>query len=133
VRYINPFSYTLKVRLFEVSEPQEVAVDIPETFNYLLGLKVKKIKARENNGKRYIFTLGEKDGKNIVVVWREYSDEWSEEDFKRDEEFVINEISQWNPDVIYINGKFAASSSLGEVRYIEPEFERLLEGEDKGI
>ncbi|MGC8739811.1 MAG: hypothetical protein ACP5UA_14380, partial [Candidatus Hydrogenedens sp.] len=83
--------------------------------------------------KRYIFTLGEKDGKNIVVVWREYSDEWSEEDFKRDEEFVINEISQWNPDVIYINGKFSTSSSLGEVRYIEPEFERLLEGENKDI
>jgi len=43
----DPFSYKLKVNLEEVGEPQEVVVDIPETFNYLLGLKVKKIKARE--------------------------------------------------------------------------------------
>jgi adenine-specific DNA-methyltransferase len=43
----NPFAYKLKVNLSEVGEPQELVVDIPETFNYLLGLKVKKIKARE--------------------------------------------------------------------------------------
>jgi len=43
----NPFSYKLKVNLEEVGEPQEMVMDIPETFNYLLGLKIKKIKARE--------------------------------------------------------------------------------------
>jgi adenine-specific DNA-methyltransferase len=34
----KPFSYKLKVNLEEVGEPQEVIVDIPETFDYLLGL-----------------------------------------------------------------------------------------------
>ena len=69
----NPFSYKLKVNLGEVGEPKEMVVDIPETFNYLLGLKVKKIhpvrcllsnrvKARKNQ-RKYLFILGEKDGK----------------------------------------------------------------------
>jgi len=78
----NPFVYKLKVNLSEVGEPQEVVLDIPETFTYLLGLKVKKIKARNNSGK-YLFILGEKQGKDIAIVWREYQDNWSEEKFKK--------------------------------------------------
>ena len=38
----KPFSYNFKVNLEEVGEPQEVIVDIPETFHYLLGLTVIK-------------------------------------------------------------------------------------------
>ncbi|MBA7638940.1 hypothetical protein ES703_46596 [subsurface metagenome] len=41
-RLKNPFSYKLKVNLEGVGEPQAMVVDIPETFNCLLGLKVKK-------------------------------------------------------------------------------------------
>jgi len=39
----KPFSYKLKVNLKEVGDPQEVVVDLPETFNYLLGLNVKRM------------------------------------------------------------------------------------------
>ena len=38
----NPYEYKLKVNLSEVGEPREEKVDLIETFNYLLGLKVKK-------------------------------------------------------------------------------------------
>ena len=40
----NPYEYKLKVNLSEVGEPREEKVDLIETFNYLLGLKVKKIR-----------------------------------------------------------------------------------------
>ncbi|MFH8108106.1 MAG: site-specific DNA-methyltransferase [Candidatus Aenigmatarchaeota archaeon] len=76
----NPFSYKLKVNLQEVGEPQEMVVDIPETFNYLLGIKVKKIKVR-NNERKYLFILGEKESKEIAIVWREYSDNWKKRRF----------------------------------------------------
>lgn len=66
----NPFSYKLNVNLEQVGEPQEMVVDMPETFNYLLGLKVKKVKVR-HNGRKYLFVLGEKGGKDIAIVWRE--------------------------------------------------------------
>ncbi len=128
----TPFSYKLKVNREEVGEPEEVTVDIPETFNYLLGLKVNKMKTR-NNGGRYLFVLGEKDGKDIAIVWREYTDSWTEEDFKKDKDFITKEISQWNPNIVYINGQSVITPKLGttrdiaEIRYIEPEFKRLLE------
>ena len=83
----NPFSYKLRVNLGEVGEPQEMVVDIPETFNYLLGLKVKKVKARsitpspsmgegkgEGDKRKYLFVLGEKRGEgscdSLEGVWR---------------------------------------------------------------
>jgi adenine-specific DNA-methyltransferase len=105
-------------------------VDIPETFNYLLGLKVKKIKAR-NNGGKYLFILGEKQGKDIAVVWREYEDKWSEEDFKKDKEFIIKELEPWAPHIVYVNGQSVLTTKLGkhsvEIHYIESEFKRLME------
>jgi len=128
----NPFAYKLKVNLSEVGEPQEVVVDIPETFNYLLGLKVKKTKTREDNNKKYLFILGEKEGKNIAIVWREYDEAWSDEDFKKDKEFIAKELKPWSPHIVYINGQSILTPKLGEytveIRYVEPEFKRLMEG-----
>ncbi len=123
----NPFAYKLKVNLSEVGEPQEMIVDIPETFNYLLGLKIKKIKTRKNK-RKYLFILGEKNGKDYVIVWREYNDTWTDEDFKKDKEFIIKELEPWNPHVVYINGQSVLTPKNWEVRYIEPEFKRLMEG-----
>jgi|GEM_PF-179576 adenine-specific DNA-methyltransferase len=269
----NPFSYKLKVNLEEVGEPQEIMVDIPETFNYLLGLKVKRMKvkysplskgvadrrsdgvskklpynpnlkekARElrksgnlsevllwnklknrqmlgfdftrqqiigdyivdfhcpklnlvieidgeshdfkgaydekrdeflkslglevlhfkdidvkklldnvlkqiefwikgntpsadadtplEKGNKYLFVLGEKESKDIAVVWREYNDNWSDDDFKKDKEFIVKEIEPWAPHVVYVNGQSVLTPKLGkhliEVRYIEPEFKKLM-------
>jgi len=126
----NPFAYKLKVNLKEVGEPEEMVVDIPETFNYLSGLKVKKVKAR-NNGRKYLFILGEKQGKDIAIIWREYDDKWGEEEFKKDKEFIIKELEPWAPHIVYINGQTVLTPNLGkhtaEIRYIEPEFKKLME------
>ncbi|MEM5793521.1 MAG: site-specific DNA-methyltransferase [Candidatus Aenigmatarchaeota archaeon] len=122
----NPFSYKLKVNLSEVGEPQEMVIDIPETFNYLLGIKVKKIKARQNKTK-YLFILGEKEGKNIAIVWRKYNDNWTEEEFKQDKEFIIKEIETWSPHIVYVNCQSILTPKNWDVRYIEPEFKRLME------
>ncbi|SHK31648.1 DNA methyltransferase [Thermocrinis minervae] len=127
----NPFAYKLKVNLTSVGEPQEMVVDIPETFNYLIGLKVKKVKVRNNDGRKYLFVLGEKDDKNIAVVWREYEDTWTEEDFKKDKEFIIKELEDWEPAVVYVNGQSVLTPRLGkltvEIKCIEQEFGKLME------
>ena len=105
-------------------------MDIPETFNYLLGLKVKKVKAR-NNGGKYWFVLGEKEGREVAVVWREYSDNWTNEDLERDKEFIIKEIEPWAPHIVYVNGQSVLTPKIGkhtvEIHYIEPEFKSLME------
>ncbi|GLI53357.1 site-specific DNA-methyltransferase [Thermodesulfovibrio yellowstonii] len=122
----NPFTYKLKVNLQEVGEPEELTIDIPETFNYLLGLKVRKIKVKYMD-RKYLFILGQKDGKDYAVVWREYLDSWEDEDFKKDKEFINQELKTWNPQVVYINGQSILTPKSYEVRYIEPEFKRFME------
>jgi len=136
----NPFAYKLKVNLEEVGEPQDMVIDIPETFNYLLGLKVKKIKTSEivtsltnsDIKRKYLFIFGEKEGKDIAIIWREYEDSWGEDDFKKDKEFIIKELKLWAPINVYVNGQSVLTPKLGEyqaeIRYIEPEFKRLMEG-----
>jgi len=126
----TPFKYKIKVNFEEVGEPEETIVDIPETFNYLLGLKVNKFKSRNLNGNKYYFILGEKNNKNIAVVWRNYDDEWNEEDFKKDKEFILNELNDWQPHIIYVNGQSVLTTkffeSTVELKYIEPEFKKLM-------
>jgi len=41
----------------------------------------------------HLFILGEKEGKDIAICWREYDDNWNEEDFRRDKEFIIKAFS----------------------------------------
>ena len=126
----NPFSYKLRVNPEEVGEPEEMVVDIPETFNYLLGLEVKKMKVR-NNARKYLFICGEKEGKDMAIIWREYDDKWNENDLKKDKEFIIKELAPWTPHIVYVNGQSVLTPKLGErpveIRYIEPEFKRLME------
>jgi len=82
--------------------------------------------------RKYLFILGEKEGKDIAIVWREYDDNWIEEDFKEDKEFIIQELESWAPHIVYVNGQSILTPKLGkhttEIRYIEPEFKRLMEG-----
>ncbi|WP_134440821.1 site-specific DNA-methyltransferase [Methylacidiphilum caldifontis] len=127
----KPFDYKLKVNLQEVGEPREQIIDIPETFNYFLGIKINKIKTRENNNRKYMFIGGEKEGKHVAIVWREYDDFWSNDDFKKDKEFIIQELDPWAPQILYINGQSVLTPQLGrhtvEIRYIEPEFKKMIE------
>jgi adenine-specific DNA-methyltransferase len=64
----DPFAYKLKVQGGD--EIREHVVDLVETFNYLLGIHVKKMRQFQDNGRLYRAVLGEKDGKRIVIVWR---------------------------------------------------------------
>jgi adenine-specific DNA-methyltransferase len=127
----NPFAYKLKVNLSEVGEPREVIIDIPETFNYLLGIKLKKIKKRKNNGKDYLFILGEKEGQTYAIVWRELSSD--EEDVEKDKEFIKKELKDWKPQIVYVNcpENTVLTPDFGdfqvEIRYIEPDFKKLME------
>jgi adenine-specific DNA-methyltransferase len=67
-QFQDPFNYKLKVQ--EGDEIRERVVDLVETFNYLLGIHVKKMRQFQDNGRLYRAVLGEKHGKRIVIVWR---------------------------------------------------------------
>jgi len=124
----DPYNYKLKVNLSEVGEPKEMVVDVIETFNYLLGLKINKLMRKEREGNIYTFVLGEREGKSVAVVWRVYSERWTEEDYKKDRDFIEEVLKELNPEIVYINGQHALAfeSFKPDVRNVEPEFKRRM-------
>jgi len=94
----DPFNYKLKI--IENYHQKIVNVDLVETLNYLLGLNVSKYKVLEENGRKYVFVFGEKEDKRIAIVWRSTKDI----DFEMDKKIIENNIKEFNPDEIYING-----------------------------
>jgi len=86
--------------------------------------------ARKDKRKKYLFVLGEKWGINRAIVWRKVDDEWDENDFRKDKEFIIKELKAWMPQRIYINGQSILTTDLEghpvEIHYIESEFKTLM-------
>lgn len=130
----DPFNYKLKVSKSDVSSPEETTIEVIETFNLLLGVKVKKVREFNEEGNKYIFVLGDRDNETCLIVWRRYNTNWTEEDFKKDKNFINKKVEQeFNNEKIsrlYINGQSIITNKLGNqtvsVHYIEPEFKDLM-------
>lgn len=112
----DPFNYKLKI--FSNYLLKTVNVDLVETFNYLLGLFVKKYKVIEAHDRKYIFTYGKKDNQNILIVWRSLKDI----DLQKDKQIIEKEIEKFSPDKIYING----DAIVKNFEPIEPLFKNLM-------
>jgi adenine-specific DNA-methyltransferase len=98
----KPFDYELDV--YEKGERKRKKVDLIETFNYLLGLQVNRIRTyrRTDDEERiYRVVFGSIDGKTIVVVWRNTDGI----DLEADKQFIEKEILKDQTfDFLYING-----------------------------
>jgi adenine-specific DNA-methyltransferase len=98
----SPFSY--KLHIHRDGETREQPVDLPETFNHLIGLEVEKRQALDDGGRRYLIYLGStRDGRRTSVIWRETAG-WTEEDYRRDRDFVVSHKLVEGVDEIYVNG-----------------------------
>ena len=104
-----PFAY--KLHIHRDGETRIQPVDLPETFNYLIGLDVETRRGclsphrRESQGDgRYLVYRGvTRDGRKVAVIWRETKG-WSEEDYKRDAAFVKAQRVAEDVDEIFVNG-----------------------------
>ena len=125
----SPFAYRL--RIHADGEKQERAVDVPETFNYLLGLNVRTRRTYDDGGRRYLVYRGEtraEPGREVAVIWRETAG-WAEDDFKRDRAFVAEQGLATGADVVYVNG----DSAIPNARAVEPLFKaRMFAGVNPG-
>lgn len=121
----NPSAYTLKAT--HGSETVETMVDLVETFNYLIGLHVRKVDTvRDIRVVQGVSPTGER----VLVLWRnvhnvdadQLNDWFTKQGYNtRDAEF----------DVIYVNGdnhlqNLRRADQTWKVRLIEPEFQRLM-------
>ena len=121
----SPFAYRLLVHAN--GEQRERTVDLPETFNYLLGLNVRTRRAYDDDGRRYLVYRGEtraNPGCAVAVIWRA-TEGWAEEDFAQDRDFVATQSITDNADTVYVNG----DSCIPDAKPIEPIFkERMFAG-----
>ena len=98
----DPWNYTLKV-WDGFTYDTEQAVDLVETFNYLIGLHMQKCFTKQINGKKYQFIHGYNNAnKKIVVVWRNVKD-WTLDDYRADGEALNAELKEVARDLLYIN------------------------------
>ena len=98
----KPFSYQLHIHRDGATRAQ--AVDLPETFAYLLGLYVQKRQALNDSDRRYLVYRGAtREGRKVAVIWRD-TEGWNEKDYKRDKEFVAAQKLTEGMDELYVNG-----------------------------
>ena len=81
----NPFSYQLNI--VKDMQTQTQTVDVPETFNYLLGISVKTRQCLKDGERCYLVYKGTVGQKTVVIIWRE-TEGWNEQDWEQDCRFI---------------------------------------------
>lgn len=111
-----PFSY--KLFTHSDGETRETVADIPETFNYLLGLWVRTQQVYNDGRRRYLVYRGKNREKSAVtVIWRE-TEGWGKADYLRDRDFVAKLELTTGADEIFVNG----DSLIPNAQALEPLF-----------
>jgi hypothetical protein len=124
-QFRDPFAYKLNIATSSAGETRETTVDLVETFNWLLGLKVKHI----DTAKGFLTVTGEKRaGGRCLILWRTLSP-----DSKADNESLDKFLTKLavNPadteyDFIYLNGPHTVNDPHNKVHLIEETFQRLM-------
>ena len=111
----RPFSY--KLHIHADGQTREKVADVPETFNYLLGLHVQTRKVYDNGGRRYVVYRGRIDHRQVAVIWRE-TDGWQKADLERDKKFVAEQKLTEGADEVFVNG----DSFIPNAKALEPVF-----------
>lgn len=103
-------------------------MDVPETFNYLLGLKVGSRQVHLRDGKQRYLVIrgttnphGEGGERKVCVVWRDVTG-WKSADFKADAEFVKHEKLATGVDEVLVN----ADSVIPDARVLDPVFKERM-------
>jgi adenine-specific DNA-methyltransferase len=126
-RFEDPFDYKLNVSAGSAGETRPMTVDIVETFNWLLGLRVKhKDRTRGFRVVRGTNPAGEK----VLVIWRNVREK-SNSDL---DEFFLKQgynTRDMEFDLIYVNGdnnleNLKRPDETWKVRLIEKEFKRVM-------
>ena len=116
----RPFRY--KLHIHADGQTRQQIADIPETFNYLLGLRIETRRVYNDNGRRYLVYRGQtREGRRVAVIWRE-TEGWQKPDFERDKDFVAEQQLTYGADEVYVNG----DSFIHEARALEPMFKRRM-------
>ena len=126
--FTDPFAYTLSA--VRDGTRREVHVDLPETFNYLIGLRVESRRRIDNV---LTITGTDAEGHTCLILWRNLH--------KTDNSTLSNWFTQHrenfkNPNIIYTNGDHTLNAlkqkdETWTAKTIEPIFRELMFHQDK--
>jgi adenine-specific DNA-methyltransferase len=124
-QFRDPFGYKLHIATSSAGETKETNVDLVETFNWLLGLKVKHI----DHQKGFLTVTGERRaGGRCLILWRSLST-----DEKADNAALVKYLEKITVspadteyDFIYLNGPHTLNDPHNKVHLIEETFHRLM-------
>ncbi len=111
----SPFSYTLHIH--RDGNTTKKIVDVPETFNYILGLNVTRRQVFQDKDRRYLVYRGRIDHREITVIWRE-TEGWTKADLEQDKKFVASQKLTEGADEVFVNG----DSFIPGAKSLEPVF-----------
>jgi adenine-specific DNA-methyltransferase len=137
----KPFDYSMNIAVDSAGASEQTKVDVVETFNYLIGLRVKHMDAQPERG--FVNVTGTlPSGESCLVLWRDCDVLDYEGVTRLCEKLAINPADN-EYDVVYINGDHNIPTVLTQtseeggatrvlkLRQIEPEFlERMFSVED---
>ena len=137
----KPFDYTLNISGDSAGVFDQRKVDLVETFNYLIGLRVKHIDAQPERG--FVAVTGSlPSGETCLVLWRDCEKLDYEGITKLCDRLAINPADN-EYEVVYINGDHNIPTVLTQtaeeggatrvlkLRQIEPEFmDRMFSAEN---
>lgn len=116
-----PFDYQLRTQ----GRDEPMPVDLPETFNYLIGLHVASRRVYENKGTRYLVYRGKADGRETVILWRTTRG-WKQEQFEADRDFVAKQKLTEGAEDVFVN----TDSFIEGARSLDPVFKRRMFNEE---
>ncbi len=127
----DPFHYQMQIATASAGETKATAVDLVETFNWLLGLQVKHIDTQRG----FLNVTGElRAGGRTLIIWRSLSD-----DQKADNKALEKYLARLaiNPadtefDFIYVNGSHTLPDPHNKIHLIEETFQRRMFA-DQGV
>lgn len=99
-KFASPFSYRFKIS--GEGGIVEKDVDVIETTNFLLGIRIQHATWMINGKTNYVVILGDRNGKSVLLVWRDLK----ELDLGQDKKFIESQVlARFKSDSILVNGK----------------------------
>lgn len=124
----RPFSQIMRISTGSVGHSEGRLIDVVETFNYLIGLRVHKCFSYNADTLRVISGTTNTNNQRVIVIWRdleELNDEniW---DFLSGHMETIRQLNE--AAIIYINGDSTGGRLVDpkKLRIIDGEFKRLM-------
>lgn len=116
-----PFDYTL----YRQGKDNPLPVDLPETFNYLIGLHVDSRRVYANKGSRYLVYRGRAEGRETAILWRTTRG-WGQKEFEADKEFIEKHKLAEGAEDVFVN----SDSFISGARSLDPVFKGRMFNEE---